>query len=85
MCFILKSSQGQVHRTDVVREIKLSLRKPVGICRNTSMACVDEQESPGQTQTHKGSLQRVEARTGSQGETEKLSEPPGVRLGKRKP
>lgn len=35
------------------------------------MACVDEQESPGQTQTHKGSLQRVEARTGSQGETER--------------
>lgn len=70
MYFIPKSSQGQVHRTDVVREVKLSLRKPVGICRDTSLACVDE-ESPGQTQTHKGSLQRVEARTGSQAEIER--------------
>ena len=26
---------------------------------------MDEQGAPGQTQTHKGSLQRVEARTGS--------------------
>lgn len=51
-------SQGQVHRTDVVREVKLSLRKPVGICRNSSMACVDEQEAPEQTQTKKGRVCR---------------------------
>lgn len=43
-----RSSQGQVHRTDVVREVKLSLRTPVELCRNTSMASVDEQEAPGQ-------------------------------------
>lgn len=61
-------SHGQVHRTDVVREVKLSLRKPVRICRNSSMACVNEQEAPEQTQTQKGSLQRVKARTGSLGE-----------------
>jgi len=28
-------------------------------------ACMDEQGAPGQTQTEEGSLQRVEARTGS--------------------
>jgi len=31
-------------------------------------ACMDEQVAPEQTQTRKGSLQRVEARTGSLGE-----------------
>ena len=30
-------------------------------------ACMDKQGAPGQTQTQKGSLQRVEARTGSLG------------------
>jgi len=30
-------------------------------------ACMGEQGAPGQTQTQKGSLQRVEARTGSLG------------------
>jgi len=30
-------------------------------------ACIDEQGAPEQTQTQKGSLQRVEARTGSLG------------------
>jgi len=27
--------------------------------------CMDEQQAPGQSQTQKGSLQRVKARTGS--------------------
>jgi len=30
-------------------------------------ACMDEQRAPGQTETQKGSLQRVDARTGSLG------------------
>lgn len=51
--FHSKRVLGQVHRTDVVREVKLSLRKTVGICRNTSAATVDEQEGPGQTQNTK--------------------------------
>lgn len=31
-------------------------------------ACMDEQGAPGQNQTHKGTIQKVEARTGSLGE-----------------
>ena len=36
--------------------------------RQKHQACVDEQGPPGRSQTEKGSLQRVEARTDSLGE-----------------
>ena len=41
--------------------------KKKGIGQKRQEACMDEQGALGQTQTQKGSLKRVEARTGSLG------------------
>lgn len=47
-------------------------------------ACMDEWGAPGQTQTQKESLYRVEARTESGRSTAVLSKQPEIRLGKMK-
>lgn len=48
-------------------------------------ACVDEQRTCWQTQTKEGCLQRVETRTGSLGIIQRMSDEPGIMLGKLKP
>ena len=47
-------------------------------------ACMDEQGAPGQTQTQKGSLQRVEARTGGLGGIQRNCPSTSDQVGKAK-